>query len=364
MTERGPFTGMRGAPGPAEPSNSGGPPAPAGRPQAVAGLPADLSAVRRTDAIIDSLAARRAAGSTARSTAAPAAAPTAEPEGGCSSSAAADGPQGSPAEAAESSTSGAATKAERAGAESAGAENTGAEPAGAAHGRPRQADDPDPAVRLLRALITDVDDQAPGCDTGSETTALPVPPAPSGPGSGSRRRGPRTIVALGVAGAVLASTGVAAAGSGVTNHTAASPSPSTAGVAGDPEKPAASDTDAGWHRDRPRSLVRPVSERDPAPEPPARRKPSGDRGNYEPTKSRVRHLFPHQRYPRRQDRPGTPPTTAYSSPPMTAYSGPATRGTDDRPDAHDGTGHRVDDLRARAHRRINQYQYPNRRDND
>ncbi|WP_207934761.1 hypothetical protein, partial [Actinomadura sp. KC06] len=74
MTERGPFTGMRGAPGPAEPSNSGGSPAPAGLPQAAAGTPADLSAVRRTDAIIDSLAARRAAGSTARSPA-PEAAP-------------------------------------------------------------------------------------------------------------------------------------------------------------------------------------------------------------------------------------------------------------------------------------------------
>ncbi|MGH3239702.1 MAG: hypothetical protein ACRDNL_04925, partial [Spirillospora sp.] len=38
----------------------------------------------------------------------------------------------------------------------------------------RQADDPDPAVRLLHALIADVDDQGPGCDTGLE-------PAPAGP---------------------------------------------------------------------------------------------------------------------------------------------------------------------------------------
>ncbi|TDB91272.1 hypothetical protein E1264_02005, partial [Actinomadura sp. KC216] len=127
MTERGPFTGLRGAPDPAEPSTPGGSPAPASPPQAVAGLPADLNAVRRTDAIIDSLAARRAAGSAPRSPAAEAAAPTAEPEDAC------------PAE-------------------------SGPEAAASAEpdcGRPRPADDPDPAVRLLRALITDVDDQSP-----------------------------------------------------------------------------------------------------------------------------------------------------------------------------------------------------------
>ncbi len=97
----------------------------------------------------------------------------------------------------------------------------------------RPADDPDPAVRLLRALITDVDEQT-------------APPAPSGPGP--RRRGPRTIVALGVAGAVLASTGVAAAGSGVDHQPSAAPVPRSS--SGQTAAPAAGDVDAATH-DRP-----------------------------------------------------------------------------------------------------------------
>ncbi|TDC43760.1 hypothetical protein E1281_34805, partial [Actinomadura sp. KC345] len=94
MTERGPSTGTRGAPDPAEPSTPG--------------ALADLGAVRRTDAIIESLAACRAAGSASRS-----------------------GP-------------------------------------GADTGRLRPADDPDPAVRLLRALIGDVDDPGSERDAGPE----------------------------------------------------------------------------------------------------------------------------------------------------------------------------------------------------
>lgn len=53
MTERGPLTGVRGGPNPAEPSHSGDAPSPPGGP------PEDLGAVRRTDALIESLAARR-----------------------------------------------------------------------------------------------------------------------------------------------------------------------------------------------------------------------------------------------------------------------------------------------------------------
>lgn len=56
MTERGPLTGVRGGPNPAEPSHSGDAPSPPGGP------PEDLGAVRRTDALIESLAARRRAG--------------------------------------------------------------------------------------------------------------------------------------------------------------------------------------------------------------------------------------------------------------------------------------------------------------
>ncbi|TDC03200.1 hypothetical protein, partial [Actinomadura bangladeshensis] len=87
MTERGPLTGIGGAPNPAEPSHSGDAPAPAARPPSAAPPTVDLSAVRGTDALVEALATRRALGAS------------------------------------------------------------------------RPADDTDPAVRLLHALITDVDDQ-------------------------------------------------------------------------------------------------------------------------------------------------------------------------------------------------------------
>ncbi|GAA4236816.1 hypothetical protein GCM10022254_47330 [Actinomadura meridiana] len=263
MTERGPFTGMRGAPGPAEPSSTGDPPATATGPQQIPGLPADLGAVRRTDAIIDSLSARRAAGTAARSTT--------------------------------------------------GAE-TGAE--GCAEGcRPRQADEPDPAVRLLRALITDVD-EAP--EAGADTT--PAPPSPPAPGSGPRRRGPRTIVALGVAGAVLASTGVAAAGDGVSERGAAAPVPASTGVSGDVEKPISTDSDAGFHDDwravsvpGASSPVRVVPVRVvPDPVRQAARRPPAERREYDPTRSRPRHLYPHQTPSPSENAPVTP---AYSPTP-------------------------------------------------
>ncbi|MBB4778158.1 hypothetical protein [Actinomadura livida] len=187
---------MRGAPDPAEPSNPGETRASGSGPPGTA----DLGAVRRTDAVIDSLAARRAAGSAAGSAARP---------------------------------------------------HPGTET-----GRPRQAEESDPAVRLLRALIDDVDD--PGC--GSE--AAPPPPPPSGPGP--RRRGPRTIVALGVAGAVLASTGVAAAGSVADRATSAAPAPRpSAGTPGDAEPSARTDTDAGTY-ERPQPSALPPR---PSPEP-------------------------------------------------------------------------------------------------
>ncbi|RKS76164.1 hypothetical protein BZB76_1514 [Actinomadura pelletieri DSM 43383] len=242
MTERGPFTGMRGAPGPAEPSNTGDPPAPAGGSRTA---PADLSEVRRTDAIIDSLAARRAAGSTARS----------------------------------------ATF-----------------PEGTDSGRPRHTDDP--AVRLLTALITDVDDQDPAPEAS---------PPPPGPGSGPRRRGPRTIVALGVAGAVLASTGVAAAGGGTVDRPAAFPAPtSPADQQTNAKKPPPTDTDAGFHAEAPRPRLRPVADTD---RPAASRKPSGPRKDRHQTRTRPRYLFPPA--PPAHGRPQNPPgTPTYSAPPV------------------------------------------------
>ncbi|MFD0901692.1 hypothetical protein [Actinomadura sediminis] len=174
MTERSP-----GAPDPAEPARPHDFPAAGGGPSA----PADLNAVRRTDAIIDAIAARRVAGSADR------AAPP---------------------------------------------------------------DDADPAVRLLSALVSDVDD--------------PAPPVPAGPGP--RRRGPRTIVALADAGAVLASTGVAAAGSGVTDRSSAA-APTTPGPAGTAEPPrdAEDDSVAATH-------VRPAPSAPPAPRPSERVRPT------------------------------------------------------------------------------------------
>lgn len=284
MTERG----RPGDPDPAEPSNSGDSHAPAARPQTF-GLPADLSAVRRTDAIIESLAARRAAGSVAGSVARP----TAGPDGG----------------------------------------------------RARTSDDPDPAVRLLRALITDVDDQGPGCDAGPESNppcppGPPAPPAPSGPGSGGRRRGSRTIVALGVAGAVLASTGVAAAGGGVAGRSSASPAPSTAAVPDDADEPAGADTDPVSH-DRLLPPVRPA----PVPDPPATRKPSGDPDDDDPGRARPprRHVFPHQPPLRRPDVPAV-------------VNRPAA-GRDDRSGDGDLRRH-LDGLRKRAERRAGQHRNP------
>jgi hypothetical protein len=69
----------------------------------------------------------------------------------------------------------------------------------------------DDAIRLLRALITDVDAGAP---------ALPAGPPPGSPAAGAgsrprRRRRTGAFVSLGVAALMLTSTGVAAAGGGI-----------------------------------------------------------------------------------------------------------------------------------------------------
>ncbi|WP_149258967.1 hypothetical protein [Actinomadura sp. K4S16] len=263
MTERGPHTGLRGAPDPDEPSSPGDAPAPAPASRPVAAPPVDLSAVRRTDAIIESLAARDAAG-----TAAPAEGPTEGPAEGS-----AEGPD----------------EALRA-----GPPDDERDPAD--EGR---ADDRDPAVRLLRALIVDVDD--PTCEAPDQSCDAPGPPAPSGPGP--RRRGPRTIVALGVAGAVLASSGVAAAGGRDAERTTASPAPSAAGVAEDVDRTA--DSEAGV-LERPQTPVRPA----PDAGRPAQRTPSDDpglgRGDYRQFKRRgesgVPRLIP-RRPPHRQEAP-------------------------------------------------------------
>ena len=215
-------------------------------------LMTDLGEVRRTDALFDALAERRA---------------VVLPEGEDPSARTDPGRPGLPAGLAAPFTLPAAS------------------PKWALH------DPDDPAVRLLSALIRDVDEPAPACrgtvpepagspgpvgsaglsrvpgpsdpaDASDEAdpaercgptgptgpTGSPGPIATSGapgspdeddrpqPPSGPRRRGPRTIVALGVAGAVLASTGVAAAGSGLGDQPPLGPGAAeTAGDAGTSE---------------------------------------------------------------------------------------------------------------------------------
>jgi hypothetical protein len=73
----------------------------------------------------------------------------------------------------------------------------------------------DPALGLLQALLKDVNEPSaarPPAAGGTPGGAPGDGDRPPGPPRGPRRRGSRTIVALGVAGAVLATTGVAAAG--------------------------------------------------------------------------------------------------------------------------------------------------------
>ncbi|MDL4821608.1 hypothetical protein [Actinomadura opuntiae] len=287
MTERSP-----GAPDPVGPSNRGGTREPASRPQAPAvTLLADLGAVRRTDAVIDALAARRAAGSAPRS--------------------AADRPA-----------------AERA--------------------RPDDEGAADPAVRLLRALIADVDEPDLGRDAAGPPDPGPGAP-PSTPGPGPRRRGPRTIVALGVAGAVLASTGVAAAGGGVTDRAAASP-PAGAGVSG-PAEPRAKDTDAGTHTS-PRTPQPPATAAVPAPAPerpaaePTAAEDPGHR-DYDRIKRNLEHILrapgrPHRTAPHRARAPHVSPMIRPSAPP------------------DDDARRTIDDIRRRAEKRMNQYENPDR----
>ncbi|MER6811819.1 hypothetical protein ABT299_21340 [Spirillospora sp. NPDC000708] len=301
MTERSP-----GAPDPVGPSNSGGTREPGSRPPAPAvTLLADLGAVRRTDALIDALAARRAAGSTGRP-AADRAAGEKRAAGECAR--AADGDEGSA----------------------------------------------DPAVRLLRALIADVDDQDPGRDASGPSDPGPGTPPPA-PGPGPRRRGPRTIVALGVAGAVLASTGVAAAGGGITERAAASP-PAGAGVSG-PAEPRARDTDAGTHAAPGTSSPAPApapTTVPPLPAAPARpgaKAPAADdpgRRDYERMKRRLEQIIRDAERPRR----------SASRRPDAPRSAPAIRPALPQIPSDDEPRRTIDDIRRRTQQRLSPYERP------
>lgn len=266
MTER-----SRGAPDPVGPSPCAG--------------PRDLGAVRRTDAIFDALAARRAAGSARRS-----------------------------------------------------------------GGVPDPGDDP--AVHLLRALIDDVDDTA-----ATEPAEAPTG-TPSGPGPGPRRRGPRTIVALGVAGAVLASTGVAAAGSGLTGHSGQSPSAAGVRENARPVGPEPTDSRRESTAPAPRPVQPPPARSRPEPKPsvpadePRANDPARERTErIERLKNRLESLLPPEfpSEPRPRKRSGRPDRSGPSHGPEYGFSprsGPPERGDDD-------TKRTLDDIRRRAHKHFN-----------
>ncbi|GAA4074120.1 hypothetical protein [Actinomadura miaoliensis] len=221
MTER-----STGAPDPVEPSSRGDAPAS----EAPTG---DLGAVRRSDAVFEALARHAASFAPATEPAA-----SAEPQ-----------PAGALPDPDEAGSSGDAEAELDERLRAAGAES-------------------DPAVHLLRALVADVAE--PGPDR------CPGPEPPPGP----RRRGRRTIVALGVAGAVLASGGVAAAGGDLTRRSAhdAPPGKQITRPADDPSanaqrqtlRPVAPPpatgpvTDAGRARGVPRKPTSPAPSRKPA----------------------------------------------------------------------------------------------------
>ncbi|MFC9977803.1 hypothetical protein ACFVH6_43555 [Spirillospora sp. NPDC127200] len=235
-------------------------------------------------------------------------------------------------------------------------------------------------MRLLRALIADVDEPAlrrvptgEAAERGPEHAEASGAVQASGQASGpegsatpsSRRRGPRTIVALGVAGVVLASTGVAAAGSGVTEP--AAPAPQAAetgrGESADRTRPER----ASRARTRQGPDVRPVGvpappvrqvgeRRDRAPETRAAAEPDPLRDRLEDLRDELEGLLPPQT-PRAEPRQ---PFT-WPSPPgghrddrgdRAERDGRGERG--DR-DPGDQTRRRLDDIRRRTEKRLDRY---------
>ncbi|MEU5883670.1 hypothetical protein [Spirillospora sp. NPDC047279] len=311
MTER-----SRGAPDPAEPSVTDAAPAPGNVTQA-----GDLNAVRRTDATFDALAPRRAALSSA-------------------AEAAAD----------DITAAGAAL------------------PPGMAA---------DPAVQLLRALVADVNaGAAPGLDLGEQAAgdsldqdapcggqddAEVAAGAGAGVGTGfdagitagvtagvtadagveaascgARRRAPRTILALGVAGVVLASTGVAAAGGGLGADRPSS-APVKPGVSGETHQAEADDTKSGGPEPSGSPAPRKAA---PAPGRPAVRDPAPDPiRQLEDLKDRLDGLLPTSRPPRQ----GRPPTTWPAQRPESGDDGQAE------------AQRRIDEIRRQAQSRIDRY---------
>ncbi|MBA9001234.1 MULTISPECIES: hypothetical protein [Thermomonospora] len=190
------------------------------------------------------------------------------------------------------------------------------------------ADDPDgadPAARLLRALVADVDAGAPALPdrrTGSEQP----PAADEDPDPGGPRRGPRTIVVLGIVGPLLTgvlTTGVAAATGGFIHR------PGSA--AGADERPD--------RRDRPearsdRGQAMPGPWRRPGPTPPTAVREPAEADSLEP-RLRRRDTAPQDPPPSTTqapvvDRPGSAPGGQTPVPDSEGTPTPEpSRGTDD-----------------------------------
>ncbi|GLW65677.1 hypothetical protein Arub01_39210 [Actinomadura rubrobrunea] len=300
MTERRP-----GAPEPADPFRRGDA-------SASAAPTGDLTAVRRTDAVFEALARRAAASASAAESAAESARAESDradadradsdwADSDCADSDWADSDWAAPASAAEESARAAACQ----------------DPDAELDERLRAVGaESDPAVRLLRALVADVGDQGPDRQPGPEP-----PPGP-------RRRGRRTIVALGVAGAVLASGGVAAAGGDLSERSAlgAEPGKGVAQRRDDPSAEAHRQTlrpatrpravgaaDAGRDRGAPRTTAR------SSPSAPSRstqdEKRRADRAAETPTPARPTSGTPSS---------GSPDGTLATRPPSTQPSVPVT----------------------------------------
>ncbi|MFG2002651.1 hypothetical protein ACGFNU_26180 [Spirillospora sp. NPDC048911] len=274
MTER-----SHGAPDPAEPSTSGAAPVP--------GSPApgaDLGAVRRTDALFDELAARRIAAFEAVS------------------------PSSAPGDRASG----------------------------------------DPAVRLLHALVADVDaglgigpatgpDALPGkaADQATDEEAEAQAQAQADQAAaGTRRRGSRTFVALGVVGVVLAGTGVAAAGGESAGH--AAPAPKTPKVSEEPHADRLTPKSRQTAPDGPPATTPGTRPGVPVQVRPAGKGPDPDpvRKQIEDIKGKLEDLLPPR--PRRQN-PGDWP---FREP---------------KADDGDDTRRKLDDIRRQAQKRLDRY---------
>lgn len=310
MTER-----SRGAPDPTEPSHQDDTPADS----------ADLSALHRTDALIEALAGRAFIGSPLPLTSDA----FRRPRGGVRSASGHDpvlvllGALVSDVDEGLPDASGARSQLHRsvdgvtrhggdpATADEASLDATGESP----EGLPALSEDAGERGEVLPDVVAGrppVDGQ-PQRDGGGDGDGE----APEPQGSGPSRRGPRTIVALGVAGAVLASTGVAAAGGGLGGTATSGSVTRAAGLAGPSRQVKAGG--GGTSQTSPR----PSAERPPVA-PPTRgheEKPRAGKSDTSPKGRTMRTLVPPNDERRSRNRPdetpnGRPPEWPNGRPPQ------------------------------------------------